>query len=139
MINRIKQIKNLIGSTFSKPSAKKIGKSRGNGEFLLRETDFGTVHVEAAVIGRYVERMKVFGVHEIQNIVVERPVGNVPLNIRLSLIIEQNQSAPKIGADLRDAIKEMLRETFSIHEAIFDIRVTQINQNVEEPKKPRVR
>ena len=131
----INKIKNLFGKTFT--TSRGINRSRGNGEFILRENDFGTVHVE--VIARYVERVKVFGVHEIQNVIVERPTGSVPLNIRLSLIIEQNLPAPKIGADLRDAIKEMLSKIFSIKDAIFDIRVTHINQNVEEPKKRRVR
>lgn len=131
----INKIKNLFEKTFT--TSRGINRSRGNGEFVLRENDFGRMHVEADVIARYVERVKVFGVHEIQNVIVERPVGNVPLNIRLSLIIEQNLSAPKIGADLRDKIKDELREIFGITVETFDIKVTKIADEV--PVKPRRR
>lgn len=131
MLNRIKNLTNLLGSTL-KPRT-------GGGEFLLRETDFGTVHVETEAVRRVVERVKVDGVHEIKNVVVDKPVIHEPLRIKLNLIIGQNYAAPKVGADLREAVKAELNELFGIKSADFDIRVTQINRNLPEKLRRRVR
>ena len=131
MLDRFKSLKNIFGNTFST--------SRASGEFLLRETDFGTVHVDANIIQRMVERTKVEGVHEIRNVVIDLPTAYSPLQIKLNLIIGQNYSAPIIGANLRDAIKDDLKSFLSITDTRFDIRVTQINQNTPEKRKRRVR
>lgn len=131
MFGRIKDLKKLIGDTF--------GSSRASGEFLLRENDFGTVNVEIDVIRRIVERTRLEGVHEISNIIIDAPTVTRPLQIRFSLVIFQNYSAPILGANLRDAIKEELKNLLDIRDALFDIRVTQINQNLPEVKKRRVR
>ena len=48
-------------------------------------------------------------------------------------------SEPVIGANLRDAIREELDNFFDIKDVKFDIRVAQINQQVTEKKKRRVR
>lgn len=131
MFNRIKNLKNLIGNTFVA--------TRSSGEFLLRETDFGTVNVEIDVIRRIVERTRLEGVHEISNVIIDAPTVNRPLQIGFSLVILQNYSAPVLGANLRDAIKEELKNLLDIRDALFDIRVTQISQNLPEVKKRRVR
>jgi uncharacterized alkaline shock family protein YloU len=132
MLNGFKNIKNIFGSTFST--------SRASGEFLLLKTDYGTVHVEGDIIRRIVERTRVEGVNEVRNIIVNLPTDNYPLQIRFSLIIDQNCSAPVIGANLRDAIKEELKNFLNIVDVQFDIRVAQINQIVPpEKKKRRVR
>ena len=132
MLNGFKNIKNIFGSTFST--------SRASGEFLLLKTDYGTVHVEGDIIRRIVERTRVEGVNEVKNVVINLPTENYPLQIRFNLVIRQNYSAPVIGANLRDAIKDELKNFLNIIDVKFDIRVTQINQNVlPEKKKRRVR
>ncbi len=133
MFNKIKNLTSLIGSTFSR------SRVRTGDEFLLRENDFGTIHVEAEVVRRIVERVKVNGVHEIKNIVVDVPSDNEPLKIKLNLIITQDYSAPTVGANLRDAIKEHLLEFLSIKDALFDIRVTQINKKLPETKRRQLK
>ena len=133
MLNRIK---NLFGNTFGRTTFRT---ARPSDEFILRENDFGTVHVETSVIRRIVERTKLEGVHEINNVTVYKPDLNNPLQIQFNLVILQNYSAPKLGANLRDAIKEELKNLLDIRDAVFDIRVTQINQILPEVKKRRVR
>ena len=133
MLNRIK---NLFGTTFKKGTFRT---ARASDEFLLRETDFGTVHVETDIIRRIVEKTHIEGVHEINNVIIDAPNFNNPLQIKLNLIILQNYSAPMLGAKLRDAIKEELKNLLDIRDALFDIRVTQINPNLPEQKKRRVR
>ncbi len=131
MLNRIKNLKHLIGNTF--------GATRTGGEFLLRETDFGTVNIEIDIIRRIVERTRLEGVHEINNVIIDAPTVNNPLQVKFDLVILQNYSAPMLGAKLRDAIKEELKNMLDIRDALFDIRVTQVNQNLPEIKKRRVR
>lgn len=124
-------IKNFFGSTF------KIRQS--DGEFILRENDFGTIHLDASAIRRIVERTKVSGVHEIKNVVVDPPSREVPLNIRLNLIIQQDLSAVKLGEELRDKIKDELHELFDITVATFDIKVIKIADEIPNRRKRRVR
>ena len=130
------KIKNFFGNTFSSSTFRA---ARSGEEFLLRETDFGTVHVETDIIRRLVERTKIEGVHEITNVVIDAPTNIEPLKIRVNLVIMQNYSAPVLGAALRDAVKEELKNWLDIRDALFDIRVTQINQDLPEKKKRRVR
>lgn len=133
MLEGLKNLKSLLGNTFNT--------SRASGEFLLRHTDFGTVHVESDIIRQVVERTRVEGVNEVKNVVIDAPTANYPLNIKFSLVIRPNFSAPVIGANLRDAIKEELKNFLDIQDVNFDIRVTQINQqqNNDKKKKRRVR
>lgn len=132
MITGFKNIKNIFGNTFST--------SRSSGEFLLLKTDYGTVHVESDIIRRIVERARVEGVSEVKNVIINVPTENYPLQIRFSLVIGQNYSAPVIGTNLRDIIREELKNFLNIIDVEFDIRVTQINPDVmPEKRKRRVR
>ena len=131
MLNKIKSLKNFIGNTF------KV--TRSGEEFLLRETDFGTVHVETDIIRRIVERVKIEGLHEIQGVSVEVPNAYEPLKISVEVVIVQNYPAPLLGANLRYTVNQALRELFEIQDAILEIRIAQINQNLPEKKKRRVR
>lgn len=125
------KIKSLIGSTF------RI--TQKGEEFILRENDFGTIHLDTSAIRRVVEHAKISGVHEIKNVSVDKPSEEVPLNIRLSLTIDHDLSAPKIGEALRDEIKSELYQLFGISDATFDIRVTHITNEVPEKNRRRVR
>ena len=129
MLDRFKKITGLFGGTF------KV--TQKGEEFVLRENDFGTVYLDTSVIRRVVERTKVFGVHEIKNVVVDAPSRDVPLNIRLSLIVEHDLSLVKTGENLRDEIKKELYQLFEINYATFDIRVVQITNEVAEQKNRR--
>lgn len=131
MLNRIKSLKNFFGNTF------KV--TRSGEEFLLRETDYGTVHVETDIIRRIVERVKVEGLHEIQSVSVEVPNEHAPLKISVEVVIAQNYPAPLLGANLRYTVNQTLRELLEIQDAIFEVRIAQINQNLPEKKKRRVR
>jgi uncharacterized alkaline shock family protein YloU len=104
------------------------------------KTDHGTVNVESDIIRRIVERTRVEGVSEVRNVIIDVPTNDYPLQIKFSLVIGQNYSAPVIGSNLRDTIKEELKNFLDINDVTFDIRVTQINQNVvPEKSKRRVR
>ncbi|MBO4401039.1 MAG: hypothetical protein J5809_04245 [Selenomonadaceae bacterium] len=131
MLNRIKKIKDIFGSTFKT--------TRLGGEFILRENDFGRVHLDTSVIQRVVEHTKVFGVHEIKNVVVDKPSPEVPLNIRLSLTVEHDLSLVEIGEKLRDEVKRELYQLFGINDATFDIRVVRITNEIPDKTRRRVR
>jgi len=131
MLNKIKSLKNFFGNTF------KV--TRSGEEFLLRETDYGTVHVETDIIRRIVERVKIEGLHEIQSVSVEVPNEHAPLKISVEVVIAQNYPAPLLGANLRYTVNQTLRELLEIQDAIIEVRIAQINQNLPEKKKRRVR
>lgn len=131
MLNKIKSLKNFLGNTF------KV--TRSGEEFLLRETDYGTVNVETDIIRRIVERVKIEGLHEIQGVSVEVPNKYAPLKISVEVVIAQNYPAPLLGANLRYTVNQTLRELLEIQDAILEIRIAQINQKLPEKKKRRVR
>lgn len=124
-------IRNLFGNTF------RI--TQKGEEFTLRENDFGTIYLDTSVIRRIVEHTKIFGVHEIKRVFVDKPSEEVPLNIRLSLTIDHDLSAVKIGEALREEIKRELNQLFGIVNATFDIRVTRITNEIPAKNKRRVR
>ena len=129
--NIVKKIRSLFGGTF---------RVTQNGlEFILRENDFGTIHLDTSVIRRIVEHTKVFGVHEIKNVFIDRPSIETPLHIRLSLTVDHDLSLVKIGENLRDEIKKELRRLFEINYVTFDIRVTHITNEIPDKPKRRVR
>lgn len=134
MLNKIKK---LFGNTFGRSTTFRT--ARPSDEFTLRETDFGIIYAETEIVRRIVEKTSLEGVHEIKNVIVEAPSANTSLQIKFDLVITQNYSAPVLGANLRDAIKVELDKNLGIKDALFDIRVTQINQNLPEIKKRRVR
>jgi uncharacterized alkaline shock family protein YloU len=132
----LKRIEKIFRNTLVKTTFRV---ARPSDEFILRETDFGTINIETEVIRQIVKRTNIEGVHEINNIIIYAPTANTPLQIKFNLIILQNYSAPILGGNLRDAIKEELKNWLDIRDALFDIRVTQISQNLPEPKRRRVR
>lgn len=131
MFEGIKKFTNIFGST--------LKVTQKGEEFILRENDFGTIYLDTSVIQRIVERTKIFGVHEIKKVFIDKPTREVPLNIRLSLTIDHDLSAVKIGESLRDEIKKELYQLFGINYATFDIRVVRITNEIPDKPRRRVR
>ena len=111
-----------------------------SGEFLLKKTDFGLVRVDFAVVQKIAERAvkQVEGIHEAE-IAVEKVTNSaVPMEIRLTMTLEEGFSAPKASAAadraINDALKDSLETGFYVPVAV---KVQQIEKVV--PKKRRVR
>jgi|GEM_PF-6638255 len=135
-------LKDLIGKILKK--TKKVvtlsTARTSSGEFLLKKTDFGLVHVEFATIEKLANRAvsELKEIHEAE-LAVEKTTSMVtPLRIRLTATLAEGYSAPKakLAADMaiNNALKNLLALEFYVP---VDVRVKQIVQVV--PQKRRVR
>lgn len=130
MLNRLKNLTNLIGSTFST--------ARVGGEFFLLDNNFGKIYIETGAIKRIIEHIKVEGIDDIKA-VVETPAKNTPLKIRLTLGMAQSYSAKELTDTLIGEINRMLKTDFEITDALINIKITQVTNTVKEKKTRRVR
>ena len=135
-------LKDLIGKILNKTKrVVTLSAARtSSGEFLLRKTDFGLVHVEFATVEKLAKRAvsTVKEIHE-SELAVEKTSSKVtPMKISLTVILAEGASAPRASqlADrvINNALKESLGEGFYVP---VDVRVKQIVQVV--PQKRRVR
>ena len=135
-------LKDLIGKILNK--TKKVvtlsAARSSSGEFLLKETDFGKIHVEFQAVEKLARcaLKEVKEIHEAQ-LVVEKALSKVtPLKIRLIMTLAKGFSAPKasLAADMaiNAALKKFLELDFYVP---VEVQVKQIAQVV--PKKRRVR
>lgn len=135
-------LKDLIGKILNKTKrVVTLSAARtSSGEFLLKKTDFGLVHVEYATIEKLAQRAlsAVKEIHE-SELAVEKTSSKVtPMKISLTVVLAEGASAPRASqlADrvINNALKESLGEGFYVP---VDVRVKQIVQVV--PQKRRVR
>ena len=136
-------LKDLIGKILHK--TKKVvtlsAARTSSGEFLLRKTDFGLVHVEFAAIEKLAKRA-LSEIKDIQEaeLAVEKTVSTVtPLRIRLTAVLAEGFSAPKasLAADMaiNSALKKFLDVGFYVP---VDVKVKQIARQEIAPRR-RVR
>ena len=112
-----------------------------SGEFLLKKTDFGFVRVEFAVVKKIAERVlrSVDGIQEAE-VTVEKLNELNPLKIRLTAILAEGYSAPRVSEEADKAINDALKELFLLEFYVpVDVRVRQIAKPVDTPKRRRVR
>ena len=135
-------LKDLIGKILKK--TKKVvtlsTARTSSGEFLLKKTDFGLVHVEFATIEKLAKRAvsELKEIHEAE-LAVEKTISTVtPIKVSLTATLAEGYSAPKasLAADMaiNNALKKLLALEFYVP---VDVRVKQIVQVV--PQKRRVR
>ena len=112
-----------------------------SGEFLLKKTDFGLVRVDFSVIEKIVERTlaQVEGIAEV-NIAVEKVADRVaPLKVKLTMILAEGFSAPKVSEKADKVINDALRNFLQLEFFVpVEVRIKQIEQ-VVAPKRRRVR
>ncbi len=113
--------------------------SRTSNEFLLRESDFGRIHVETDLVRRIVERaaVTVDGINE-ATATVEKTAADSPLKIRFNLTLGQDYSVNDVSSDLVKAVRKILQESLEIIEVEIYVRVTDIKRKAEKNKR-RVR
>ncbi|MBQ4404581.1 MAG: hypothetical protein II857_09250 [Selenomonadaceae bacterium] len=135
-------LKDLIGKILKKTKrVVTLSAARtSGGEFLLRKTDFGLVHVEFATVEKLAKRAvsTVKEIHE-SELAVEKTSSKVtPMKISLTAVLAEGASAPRASqlADkvINEALKESLGAGFYVP---VDVKVKQIVQVV--PQKRRVR
>lgn len=132
-------IKDIIRKIFAVPVSAIKSVRSAKGEFLLKETDFGLVRVEFAVVKRFTERalQSVEGIKELE-VAIEKLTDVNPFRVLLTVSLIEGYSAPRISkaADkaINDALKEFMQVEFYVP---VEVRVKQFAQI--EKKRQRVR
>ena len=111
-------LKDLIGKILKK--TKKVvtlsAARSSSGEFLLKETDFGQIHMEFQAVEKLAQRAlsEVKEIHEAQ-LAVEKTMSKVtPLKIRLTTALAEGVSAPKASLVADMAINAALKKFLGI-------------------------
>ena len=136
-------LKDLIGKILRK--TKKVvtlsAARTSSGEFLLKKTDFGLIHVEFASIEKLAQRA-LSEVKEISEatLAVEKTASTVtPLKISLTATLAEGFSAPKASLAADMAINVALKNSLGIDFYVpVDVKVKQITRQVTTNKR-RVR
>ena len=105
-----------------------------------RETDdvelAGGVLVAVEAVTSVVERaaLTVGGVREV-HAEVNRVSGEVPVKIRLAIVLGQNYSAPQVSSEVNSAVNEALKIAFEISGVPVEIKVTEITHAIAERER----
>ena len=105
-----------------------------------RETDdvelVGGVLVAVEAVISVVERaaLTVGGVREV-HAEVNKMSGEVPIKIRLAIVLGQNYSAPKVSSEVNLAVNEALRVAFEISNVPVELKVTEITHAIAERER----
>ena len=105
-----------------------------------RETDdvelVGGVLVAVEAVISVVERaaLTVGGVREV-HAEVNKMSGEVPIKIRLAIVLGQNYSAPKVSSEVNLAVNEALRIAFEISNVPVELKVTEITHAIAERER----
>lgn len=135
-------LKDLIGKFLNK--TKKVvtllAARTSSGEFLLKKTDYGLVHVEFATIEKLARRAlsNVKEIHE-ADLAVEKTASSVtPIKVQLTAVLAEGFSAPKASLAADMAINAELKELLSLDFYVpVDVKVKQIAQVVTPKRRVR--
>ena len=122
-------------------SALSTGKK--NVEEILSEDDVelqkgkaGEVKVTILAITNVVERaaLTVQGVREVKA-AVNKKAGEIPIKVRLEIVLSQGYSAPEVSAKINSAIESALQRTLQIGGVKAEIRVTEVTHAIVERER----
>ena len=134
-------LKNLVKKLFSKGTRTLTSARTSSGEFLLKKTDFGLVHVEYTTIQKIAERAiaDVKGINETELAVEKISGATVPMKIKLYVSLAESHSAIKVKEAVDKAINDALKETLQLDFYMpVDVKVEQISKP-EITQRRRVR
>ncbi len=102
----------------------------------LQKGTFNEVKVTIPAIVGVVERaaLNVVGVRQVEAKVFNQS-GEVPINIKLTIILGQNYAAPEISAEVKNSVNEALKTVLQIPEVPMDIKVTEVTHAVIERER----
>ena len=106
------------------------------GEIMLKAGEPGEVKVTVDAIKRVIERaaLSVNGVRDV-NITLLKKKGEVPIAVRLVIILGQGHSAPGVSEAVVNAVDKAIFTALQIGGVPVDIKVKDITNAVVERKK----
>lgn len=135
-------LKDLIKTIVSKTKKVVTLPTRtSSGDFLLKETDFGHVHVEFSVVQEIAERAlsAVKGINE-SEITIEKSASNViPMKAYLNLALSEGYSAIRVSEEADKAINDAMKKFMNLEFYLpVEVKVKQITTQAVT-KRRRVR
>ena len=133
--------KNFVRNLFSKGTRTLTAVRTSSGEFLLKKTDFGLVHINYTTIQKIAQRAiaDVKGINETELAVEKVSDSMVPIRIKLTLSMSEGYSALKVKETVDKAINDALKDLLQLEFYVpIDVNVEQIKQP-EIAQRRRVR
>lgn len=124
----------LIHSALS--GGKKVEEILSGEDVELRSGTAEQVKVTILAITSVVERaaLTVPGVREVKADVAKK-VGEVPIKIKLDIVLSQGYAAPEVSAKINAAVSGALKETLQIGGVEAEIRVTEVTHAITERER----
>lgn len=124
----------LLTGVFARNGSKGI--SAATGDIYLEQGKAGEVQVSVPAIVDVVERtaITVDGVRD-ANATVYKQEGDMPIKIRLVIILGQGFSAPQVSEAAVSAIDEALRTALELERVPVEVKVSEITHAIRERDK----
>lgn len=112
----------------------------GKKKTVERETDdvelIGGVLVAVEAVTSVVERaaLTVGGVREV-HADINRGSGEIPIKIKLAIVLGQNYSAPQVSAKVNSAVNEALAIAFEMSKVPVEVKVVEITHAIIERER----
>lgn len=131
----------LWGDLFRKIVKGTLAAARtSSGEFLLRKTDYGLIHVEYAVVKKIAERAlsDLRGVSNLEVEIEKTLSTTTPFRINLSMTLAEGYSAPRTSEEADRKINEALRSLLEMNFYVpVAVKVKLIEQVVTKRRRVR--
>ena len=110
--------------------------TQASGEILLKEGEPGEVKVAIEAIKRVIERaaLSISGVREAK-VTLLKNKGDIPISVRLTIILGQGHSAPIVSEAVVNAIDKAIFTALQIGGVPVDVKVKDITNAVVERKQ----
>ena len=110
--------------------------TQASGEILLKEGEPGEVKVAIEAIKRVIERaaLSISGVREAKVNLLKNK-GDIPISVRLTIILGQGHSAPIVSEAVVNAIDKAIFTALQIGGVPVDVKVKDITNAVVERKQ----
>ena len=107
-----------------------------SGDVELQKGTQNEVKITVPAITSVVERaaLNVVGVRQVEAKVTNKG-GNVPVNVRLEIVLSQSYSAPDISAQVKNSVNAALKTLMQISDVPVDIKVVEVTHAVIEREK----
>lgn len=117
-------------------SGKKKSGGRKSDDVELKKGEAGEVLVAVEAVTSVVEQaaLTVSGVREVHAEIFQNSEA-VPIKIRLSIVLSQGYSAPKVSEEINSAVSEATKTAFEISEVPIELKVREITHAVVDREK----
>ena len=117
-------------------SGKKTSVEHDSGDIELQKGQAGEVFVAVEAVTSVVERaaLTVSGVREV-HAEVKKISGETPLKIKMSVVLAQGYSAPKVSEQVNSAVNSALMTALEISGIPTEIKVTEVTHAIVERER----